>query len=353
MEKGRCFSKQNINKAIRRNEGFMIDFDGKKVLVTGGAGFIGSHLVDELLQRKADVRVVDDLSRGKISNIEHCKDSIEFIKGDLMDAKTAEAAVRDVNMCFHLAAIVGGVDFMTSHPAEIFKSVTINNNVIDACRKIDVDRLLFTSSACTYPVDRQTAEEQPPLKEEDVLEHGAKPDSDYGWTKLLGEIQCQAYHRSYGMKIAIVRPFNPYGPRESFDPKDSHVIPSLMRRAVRRENPFIVWGDGTQARAFEYVRDLAEGIVLAIGTKVDADPINLGSSNPVTIREIAELVLQVTGYNASIVWDTNKPQGVKSRKADMSKARNVLGWKPRTPLKEGLMQTLNWYLKLSMDNSIT
>jgi nucleoside-diphosphate-sugar epimerase len=331
----------------------MTDFDGKKVLVTGGAGFIGSHLVDELLRRKANLRVIDDLSRGKISNIEHCRGRIEFTKGDLTDAKTAEEAVKDIEICFHLAAIVGGVDFMTAHPAEIFKSVTINNNVIDACRKMDVDRLLYTSSACAYPVDLQTTKEQPPLKEEDALKHGAKPDSDYGWTKLLGEIQCQAYHRSYGMKIAIVRPFNPYGPRESFDPKDSHVIPSLIRRAVRREKPFVVWGDGTHARAFEYVGDLVEGIVLAIGTKVDADPINLGSSNPVTIREIAELVLQVTGYNTSIVWDTSKPQGVKSRKADMSKAYSVLGWKPRTPLKEGLTQTLNWYLKLSMGNSIT
>jgi nucleoside-diphosphate-sugar epimerase len=324
----------------------MIDFDEKKVLVTGGAGFIGSHLVDELLKKNADVRVVDDLSRGSVINLNHCKDRIEFIKGNLMDARTAEEAVRNVDACFHLAAIVGGVDFMTTHPAEIFNSVSINNNIIDACRKMDVDRLLFTSSACIYPVDLQIAEEQPPLKEKDALQYGAKADSDYGWTKLLGEIQCQAYHRSYGMKIAIVRPFNPYGPRESFDPKDSHVIPSLLRRAVLRENPFIVWGNGEQARAFEYVGDLAEGLVLAMGTKVDADPINLGSSNPVTIRKIAELVLKLTDYKTSIIWDTSKPQGVKSRKADMSKSLNDLGWKPKTPLEDGLMQTLAWYTKL-------
>jgi nucleoside-diphosphate-sugar epimerase len=323
----------------------MIDFDGKKVLVTGGAGFIGSHLVDELLRRNADVRVVDDLSRGNISNIVHCRDRIEFIKEDLVDAKTAEAAVRDVEICFHLAAVVGGVEFMASHPAEIFKNVSINYNVIDACRKMSVDRLLYTSSACAYPVDLQTAEDRPPLKEDDVLAYGAKPDSDYGWTKLLGEIQCQAYHRSYGMKIAIVRPFNPYGPGESFDPKDSHVIPSLIRKAVRRENPFVVWGDGRQARAFEYVDDLVEGIILAIEKKVDADPVNLGSSNPVTIRELAELVLKVTGYQTPITWDTSRPQGVKSRKADMSKAMNVLGWKPRTFLEEGLTRTLNWFSK--------
>jgi len=331
----------------------MKDFGEKRVLVTGGAGFIGSHLVDELLRRNAHVRVVDDLSRGKINNIAHCRNRIEFIKLDLMDAKNAEAAVRDVEMCFHLAAVVGGVDFMASHPSEILKNVSINYNVIDACRKMNIDRLLYTSSACAYPVDLQTTENQPPLKEDDALAYGAKPDGDYGWTKLLGEIQCQAYHRSYGMKIAIVRPFNPYGPRESFDPKDSHVIPSLIRKAVRRENPYAVWGDGKQARAFEYVEDVVEGIILAIEKKVDADPVNLGGSNPVTIRELAELILRLTGYNTSITWDTSRPQGVRSRKADMSKALNVLGWKPRTPLKEGLTSTLDWLLrndlKLAMD----
>jgi len=329
----------------------MIDFDGKKVLVTGGAGFIGSHLVDELVRRHADVRVVDNLSRGNISNIAHCRDRIEFIKGDLVDEKTAETSMKDVEICFHLAAVVGGVEFMATHPAEIFKNNTIDYNVIESCRKMNVDRLLCTSSACTYPVDLQTAEEQPPLKEDDAFTHGAKPDSDYGWSKLLGEIQCQAYHRSYGMKIALVRPFNPYGPRESFDPKDSHVIPSLIRKAVRRQNPFVVWGDGTQARAFEYVEDLVEGIILAIGKKVDADPVNLGSSFPVTIRELAELVLRLTGYNTSITWDTSRPQGVRSRKADMSKALNVLGWKPKTLLEEGLARTLNWFLKSDLEPS--
>ncbi len=193
----------------------MTSFDGKQVLVTGGAGFIGSHLVDALLQKKARVRVIDDLSRGKIANIAHCKDNIEFINGDLMDSYAARKATRDVEMCFHLAAVVGSVSFMTTHPSEIFRSVNITNNVIEACRKTNVDRLLFTSSACTYPVDLQTCEEQPPLREEDVLKHGAQPDSDYGWTKLLGEIQCQAYYKSYGMKIAIIRPFNPYGPRKA------------------------------------------------------------------------------------------------------------------------------------------
>ncbi len=323
----------------------MLNFYGKKVLVTGGAGFIGSHLVDGLLRKNAEVRVVDDLSRGKLDNIAHCKDRIEFVKGDLMNAETALSALTDVEMCFHLAAVVGGVEFMTSHPAEILKNVSIDYNVINSCRKMNIDRLLYTSSACTYPVGLQTDENLPPLKEEDVLSNGDKPDSDYGWTKLFGEIQCQAFHKSYGMKIAVVRPFNPYGPRESFDPKDSHVIPALISKAVHRETPFVVWGDGAQARAFEYVEDLVEGFILAIEKKVDADAVNLGSSIPITIRKIAELVLQMTNYHTSITWDISKPQGVKSRKADMSKAWDSLGWKPRTPLEKGLKKTLKWYIE--------
>jgi nucleoside-diphosphate-sugar epimerase len=316
---------------------------GRKILVTGGAGFIGSHLVDALLEKQAIVRVVDDLSRGTEQNLADSKSKIEFIHGDLRKEEIARTALKDIDDCFHLAAVVGSVQFMNNNPSEIFRAVTINNNILEGCRQEGIERLLFTSSACTYPINRQTAHEQPPLREDEALKYGASPDGDYGWTKLLGEIQSQAYHRSYGMKIAIVRPFNPYGPRESFDPKDSHVIPSLIRKAVHKENPFIVWGDGTHARAFEYVRDLVEGLILAIQCKTDADPMNLGSSTPVTVKEIAELILQLTGHDVEITWDTTKPQGVKSRKADMTKATNLLGWTPKVSLRDGLKRTINWY----------
>jgi len=318
---------------------------GKKVLVTGGAGFIGSHLVDELLRKDAQVRVVDDLSRGTIRNLEHCVDRIEFVRGDLTDKKTAEDLAKDCDVCFHLAAVVGGVKYMTSHPAEIYKTMLINYNTIEACRKMDVERFLYTSSACTYPVNLQADVTQPPLREDDVLKCGAMPDSDYGWVKLLGEIQCQAYHEAYGMKTVIVRPFNPYGPRECFDPEHSHVIPALIRKAVLRENPFCVWGDGGQTRAFTYVTDLIEGLILAIEKAPYADPINLGESKDTSIRELAKLILKLTGYNTSIVWDKTKPQGVRARKSDMTKAYTILGWEPKVSLKEGLMKTVDWFIK--------
>jgi len=324
---------------------------GKKVLVTGGAGFIGSHLVDELLQKGAEVRVVDDLSRGSLRNIEHCRERIEFVKGDLTYRKTAIEVTEDCDVCFHLAAVVGGVEYMTTHPAEIYKSMLINYNVIDACRKKDVDRFLYTSSACTYPVNLQVDETQPPLREDDVLKCGAMPDSDYGWVKLLGEIQCQAYHEAYGLKTTIVRPFNPYGPRECFDPEHSHVIPALIRKAVLRENPFYVWGDGGQTRAFTYITDLVEGMILAIENAPYADPINLSESNYVSVRDLAELILKLTGYDALIIWDKTKPQGVRTRKSDMTKAYRILGWRPKVCLEEGLKKTIDWFVKNEAANS--
>lgn len=299
--------------------------------------------MDALLSKNAHVRVVDDLSRGKLKNLEHCLDRIEFVKGDLSNSETAEKAACGCSVCYHLAAVVGDVRWMNTHPSEIFRSVLINYNIIDACRKREIDKLVYTSSACAYPVGLQSNADFPPLKEDDVLKCGAMPDGDYGWAKLMGEIQCRAYHETYGLKTAIVRPFNPYGPRESFTVEDSHVIPALIRRAVNHENPFIVWGDGEQRRAFTYVTDLVDGIILAGENLSDASPINLGEWKDTSIRELAELILKLTGYNMQIVWDTSKPEGVRVRKSDMTRASRVLKWAPRVTLEEGIRRTIDWY----------
>ena len=246
-----------------------------------------------------------------------------------MLTRDCQKALKDCDVCYHLAAVVGDVRWMNTHPSEIFKSLLINYQVIDACRKMDVDKLLYVSSACTYPVGLQANADLPPLKEEDMLKCGATPDGDYGWTKLLGEIQCKAYNQMYGTKIAVVRPFNPYGPRESFDPQDSHVIPALIRRALNHENPFIVWGDGEQRRAFTYVTDLVEGIILASQKISNAEPLNLGEYVDTSVKELAELILNLTGYDAKIVYDVSKPRGVSVRKSDMSKASELLSWSPK------------------------
>jgi nucleoside-diphosphate-sugar epimerase len=327
--------------------------DDKTILVTGGAGFIGSHLVDALVSRGLKVRVVDDLSRGSLDNLQQCLDKIDFIQGDIADMKIAEDALKGCDYCFHLAAVVGGVSFMNSNPDQIFKSMLINYNMFEADRKMDLSNLLYVSSACTYPVNLQLTESQPSLKEEDVLKCGAMPDSDYGWVKLVGEIQSQAYVRSYGMPIVIVRPFNPYGPRECFNPDHSHVIPALIKRAVQKEDPFKVWGDGLQIRTFTYVTDLVEGLILAMEKALPGDPINISDENYVTIHELVALVLKVTQHSPTVLYDVTKPEGVKSRRCDMSKAYDVLGWFPKICLEEGLRNTLEWYLKSEFSGAMS
>ena len=321
-----------------------MNWPDSRCLVTGGAGFIGSHLVDELLRLGAKVRVVDDLSRGKRENIAHFFDQIEFLKGDLAEKSVAIEALRDIDICFHLAAVVGGVEFMNSHPAEISKNLSIDRNVIDGFRRIDAERLLYTSTACTYPTSLQEEADIPALKEEDAFKYGVRPDSFYGWTKIMGEVTCRAYHDAYGMRISIVRPFNPYGPRDYFDPDSSHVIPALIRRALRHEHPFLVWGDGEQSRAFQYVTDVVGAFPLAVDLLTNADPVNLGTSDVVKIRDLAKLILDLVGYKTSIQFDSSKPQGVRCRKADTMKSMSQLGWRPEVYLKEGLKRTIDWYL---------
>jgi nucleoside-diphosphate-sugar epimerase len=151
------------------------------VLVTGGAGFIGSHLVDVLLCQGAHVKVADDLSRGSIRNLIHCLDEIEFVNCDLACPESAQHVLKDCDICYNLAAVVGDVQWMNTHPSDIFRSLLLNYHVIDACRKLDTGKLLFVSSACTYPVGLQSNPELPPLREEDMLTFGAMPDGDYGW----------------------------------------------------------------------------------------------------------------------------------------------------------------------------
>jgi GDP-L-fucose synthase len=159
----------------------------------------------------------------------------------------------------------------------------------------------------------------------------------------MGEVACQGYHKAYGMKISIVRPFNPYGPRDYFDPDGSHVIPALIRKAVRRELPFVVWGDGNQERSFQYVTDVVRAFPLAVERLPNGEPINLGGSDAVRIGDLARCILRLTGFEAPIAFDRSKPQGVRSRKADATQVTQKLGWRPVVSLQDGLRRTIEWY----------
>jgi GDP-L-fucose synthase len=170
------------------------------------------------------------------------------------------------------------------------------------------------------------------------------PDSDgYGWAKRMAEVQARAYAREYGMRIAIARPYNAYGPRDHFDPDRAHVVPSLIRRVESGEDPLVVWGDGTQTRSFIYVEDLARGLLDLLDRHAAADPINLGGDEEVAIKDLARLVVEACGRSVEIRFDASRPGGHPRRLADTTKARRTIGFSPTVPLRDGLRRTVDWY----------
>jgi nucleoside-diphosphate-sugar epimerase len=320
---------------------------GRNVLVTGGAGFIGSHLVDRLVELGSNVTVIDDLSRGKLENLSSSFSKIKFIQADL-SKEESQAYFADQEFVFHLASIVGGVKKMSENQIASSIIPVIDRNVYEACIKYNVKKILYTSTACVYPTFLQTKEyENYFLKEEDVFAQGAKPESVYGWSKLYGEILGRRYHEELGLKVAIVREFNVYGEREDFNPETSHCIPALIRRAIERENPFVVWGTGEQSRSFLYVSDAINGMLLAMRKVSNATPINFGTQERIKIRDLALKILQLTGYNAEPVFDPSAPMGVFTRAPDITRARRILGWEPKVTLDEGLKRIITWYKQRS------
>lgn len=316
-------------------------WDGKKVLVTGGAGFIGSHLVEQLVAENAEVRAVDNLENGLLDNLELCRDKIEFITNDLTEPISCKAAVKGVELVFSLAARVGGVDYNIKHPATMFtQNVLINTLMLQAAREEAIDRYLCVSSACIYPRYCTI-----PTPESEGFKDEPEPTNrGYGWAKRIAEIQAQTYAQEFGMKIAIVRPYNTYGPRDHFSPEKSHVIPAIIRRIFNEEDPLVIWGDGEQTRAFVYVTDVVKGMILAVEKYPNADPMNIGTEEEIKIKDLVSLIVTLSEKRPKIVFDSSKPSGQPRRNADITKAENLIGYKPEVPLKEGLKKTINWYI---------
>jgi len=313
--------------------------DGKKVLVTGGAGFIGSHLVGRLLELGCDVRVADNLSRGAIENIEPFLSKIKFHKTNLTNLENCLSVTKGVDYVFHLASSVGGVQYIKAVNVDnLTSSVLMNMNMLEAARICNMERFAFTSSACVY---REKNSSLNRFKEEEAFP--ADPPTTYGWAKILGEVACRSYHQDYGIKCAVVRIFNAYGERENLDPRWSHVVPSLIKKAILypREK-FKIFGDGNQERAFLYVKDCVEGLIIAMERISDADPINLGSEEVISIGQLAEKIVNLSGKEIEIEFDPSGPRGVNRYCADTTKMKNLLNWRPSTSLEQGLKKTYRW-----------
>jgi len=319
----------------------MSEFAGDTVLVTGGASFIGSHLVEELVGRGADVRVADDFSSGERSNLAAVEDDIEILEGNLKRWAFADEASADIDRLFHLAADHGGRGYIANYPANCATNMALDNIVFETAVQNGVEKITFASSACTYPTDIQ--QEKQRLHEDMVSfeeRGGAYADESYGWAKLMGELSLQSFHEQYGVDASSVRIFTAYGPREN----ETHAIIALIAKAFAGQDPYQIWGDGEQTRNFTYVDDIVSALVLANEEITDATPVNAGISEYISINEVARVIFDKFGWEPDeIDYLTDKPVGVTHRAADTSRAEELLGWKSEYTLREGLAKTINWY----------
>lgn len=322
-------------------------FKGKKALVTGGASFIGSHLTDELVRRGAKVTVVDDLSSGRLSNLDDSINAIRFVNGDLREQQTTDAVVKGQEIVFHLANIHGGRGFIETHPGEIVQNMMIDGNVFYSAYRHKVSRVCYTSSACVYPTDVQSADKQRQvrfLSEEmaDPFRPGcALADGEYGWAKLMGEMALKAYHKQFGLRGVSCRLFTVYGPREN----ESHAIIAFIAKALIKQDPYEVWGTGEQDRNFTYVSDIVEGILLAAEKVDDCRAVNVGTDEITKIIDAVKTVCRLMNHEPRRFFcDTLKPEGVHARAAAIANQEAWLGWKPKVSFDDGIRETIVDYV---------
>lgn len=313
----------------------------KKILVTGGASFIGSHLVDELVSKNLDVRVVDDLSSGSLENIKHhiSNKSIEFVKGDLRETRTAKKSVSGIDLIFHLAGDHGGRGYVDFHQAEPATNLLLDGNLYWQAYRAGVGKIVFASSGCVYPNYLQVN----PAQKLYLKEHQVGPpydaDNMYGWAKLMSELTLRAYTQELGIKSAACRFFVVYGPRG----KEDHAVMAMIARTFIEQDPFIIWGNGRQVRNWTYVDDIISGFLLAAEKIDDGTSVNLGSEERITVLETAKLILEYAGHSARIELHQEMPTGPANRVADNTLAKELLGWEPQVKFSEGLKKTIEWY----------
>lgn len=318
-----------------------MNWKGRPVLVTGGASFIGSHIVERLVDRGASVRVVDDLSSGHLDNIkEHVeRGRVEFIRADLKEAGIAQKAVDGVSTVFHLAADHGGRGYVELHQSACALNMMLDQLVFEAAAKARVEKVVFASSGCVYPNELQTDPSQTVYLREDMVGPPYDADNMYGWAKLMGEMTLRAFAKDQGLKAASCRYFTVYGNRGH----ENHAVIAMIARAFLKQDPFDVWGNGEQIRNWTHVTDIAEGTIRAAETIDDGTAINLGTMERTRVIDAVREVLAYTGHKAEIRFLLDKPVGPMNRVADNALAKKLLGWEPQIKFVDGLRQTIDWY----------
>ena len=313
-------------------------YKDKNVLVTGGNGFVGSFVVERLLKEGANVSVV---SRTRKKFLSHIENDVKFVKGDLLNRDDALKACKDQDFVFHLASKVAGIGYNIEHSGTMMTENSIMSlNMLDAARKSNVERYQYISSTCVYPREASI----PTPEGEGMLGDPEPSNLGYGWAKRVGELQAKMHAKEFGMKVSIIRPMNAYGPRDDFDPETSHVIPALIRKIINAKTEVSIWGSGNQTRAFVYVDDLARGMLMTLEKLTTPDPINIGSNEEIKIKDLVSMIVKITGRNdLQIKYDTTKPEGQLRKTASTKKAEELIQFKPKYSLEEGLKHIIDWY----------
>lgn len=322
-----------------------------KILVTGGAGFIGSSLVKRLVDDGEEVEVVDNLWRGSLKNLQNenglsvLQPESKFHLADLTDAARCLEIIRGFDLVYHLADVVGGVQFAFDNELFIYRqNILINTNVLAACVLNKIPNYVYVGTACSFPKHLQMADGIAALREDQT--YPAEPESSYGWSKLMGEYEALLAAKSKSINVGVLRFHNVYGPGVSIEQTRSQVIPSLIMKAVRfPEEPFIVWGSGNQYRDFVYINDIVEALTLVVKHGMNQGVIQVGSERPTSVRDLAEKIIGISGKPITAVYDTSKPEGDRGRVAVCERARQILGWQAHTDLDTGLLATYDWILK--------
>jgi GDP-L-fucose synthase len=306
-----------------------MDWSTKRICVTGGAGFLGTHLIEDLHARGAT-----EIFIPKIEDY------------DLVDPQAVNRMLVDSNpdVIIHLAAHVGGIGANREHPAEFFyDNLMMGVQLMHQAYLRGVEKFVAIGTVCAYPKFTPV-----PFREDDLwIGYPEETNAPYGLAKKMLLVQSQAYRQQYGFNSIFLLPVNLYGPGDNFDPRSSHVIPALIRKCIEAqdagEDHIVVWGDGSPTREFIYVTDAARGIALATERYNESQPVNIGSGFEISIKDLAEKIARLTGFSGDLVWDTSKPNGQPRRALDTSRAKEKFGFEAQTDFDEGLRRTIEWY----------
>ena len=308
-----------------------LSWSDQRVLVTGGAGFLGLHLVRALRARGMSP---DQITTPRSAGL------------DLRRWESCQAAVEGQDIVIHLAAVVGGIGINRERPGKFFyDNLMMGTQLMEAARLAGVQKFVAIGTICAYPKFTPV-----PFREEELWNgYPEETNAPYGLAKKMQLVQAQAYRQQYGFNAIYLLPVNLYGPGDNFDPHSSHVIPALIKKCVdateNGDDRIVVWGDGSPTREFLYVEDCAEGILLATEGYDGPEPVNLGSGMEISIKDLVQLIAELTGFEGEIVWDISRPNGQPRRCLDVSRAERYFGFRARTDFQEGLRRTITWYVE--------